>query len=151
VAAALIAILLLAAAAGDDAPTAATIGRIAWLTGCWETVDGDRVVRERWAPPAGGMMIGTGQSVVRERTTGWEYLRIEARPAGLVYVALPSGQTLTEFAAVDLTDSLAVFANPQHDFPQRIIYRRLPDGSLSARVEGPAAGFDLVLHRVACD
>jgi hypothetical protein len=30
----------------------------------------------------------------------------------------------------------AVFENLAHDFPKRILYRRLPDGGLLARIEG---------------
>jgi len=33
-----------------------------------------------------------------------------------------------------------VFENPQHDFPTRIIYRRNPDGSLLAAIEGDRGG-----------
>jgi hypothetical protein len=41
---------------------------------------------------------------------------------------------------VELGDSRAVFENPEHDFPKRIIYRLTPDGSLNARVEGIEKG-----------
>jgi len=30
----------------------------------------------------------------------------------------------------------AVFENPAHDFPKRVIYRKNGEGTLSARVEG---------------
>jgi hypothetical protein len=33
-----------------------------------------------------------------------------------------------------------VFENLEHDFPQRIIYRRNQDGSLTARIEGDRGG-----------
>ncbi len=33
-----------------------------------------------------------------------------------------------------------VFENPQHDFPQRILYRKNPDGTLHARAEGERNG-----------
>jgi Domain of unknown function (DUF6265) len=40
----------------------------------------------------------------------------------------------------ELGERRVVFANPQHDYPQRIIYRFTPDGSLNARVEGAVKG-----------
>ncbi len=35
-----------------------------------------------------------------------------------------------------LEDGKVVFENPEHDFPQRIIYERGDEGSLGARIEG---------------
>jgi hypothetical protein len=48
-----------------------------------------------------------------------------------------------------------VFENPAHDFPQRIIYRRLSPDSLVARIEGPGPnnttrGIDFPMRRVNC-
>jgi hypothetical protein len=39
-----------------------------------------------------------------------------------------------KFSATEL-----VFENPSHDFPQRVIYRKVPDGLL-ARIEGVING-----------
>jgi hypothetical protein len=47
------------------------------------------------------------------------------------------------------------FANPAHDFPQRIVYARAGDGSLLARIEGERDGqlssIEYPMQRVACD
>ncbi len=55
----------------------------------------------------------------------------------------------------EITDSSAVFSNPDHDFPQRIIYLRGADGdSLWARIEGEIGGSAREAHfrygRVEC-
>jgi hypothetical protein len=39
-----------------------------------------------------------------------------------------------------LSGSEALFENPAHDNPKRILYRKNPDGSLTARVEGDEKG-----------
>jgi hypothetical protein len=39
-----------------------------------------------------------------------------------------------------LSGCRAVFANPEHDYPQRIIYWRDGDDSLCARIEGQRDG-----------
>ncbi|MBN1423177.1 hypothetical protein JXA88_01350 [Candidatus Fermentibacteria bacterium] len=33
-----------------------------------------------------------------------------------------------------------MFANPEHDFPQRVLYRRLGAGAVAARIEGDRGG-----------
>ena len=39
-----------------------------------------------------------------------------------------------------MTDDEVVFENPTHDFPQRIIYRKGADRSVTARIEGVIDG-----------
>jgi hypothetical protein len=114
-----------------------------WLAGCWQGGDADRVIEEQWMAPRGGTLIGMSRTVTGDRTSGYEHLQIQQRDGGLFYVARPSGQDETSFALVsDATQlsSEAVFENLEHDFPQRIIYRLQPDGSLLARIEGAKTG-----------
>ncbi len=64
----------------------------------------------------------------------FEYLRIVERDGGLVYIAQPGGKTPTEFVLTEITDSRAVFDNPRHDYPKRIVYELSSDGSLNTIV-----------------
>ncbi len=104
--------------------------------------------------PAGGAMLGVSSTVVRDSLREWEHLMIGPTPAGLAYVARPSRQAETSFPATMITDSLLVFENPAHDFPQRILYRRRGSDSVVARIEGPRGGqmrgIDFPYARVAC-
>src|ERR1044072_3216073 len=49
----------------------ASIKDMAWLQGCWEQRDGDRVVEERWMGPRAGSMLGAGRRRRRGRGA-WE-------------------------------------------------------------------------------
>jgi hypothetical protein len=70
------------------------------------------------------------------KTVFFEYLRIEARGSDIYYVAHPKARTPgTDFKLTRLTRQEAVFENPAHDFPKRIIYRKNGDGKLSAHIE----------------
>jgi hypothetical protein len=104
--------------------------------------------------PRGGVMLGMSRTVAGDRVVEYEALRIETRDGRLVYVAQPSGQSLAEFPATSASDTAAVFANPAHDFPQRILYRRLSRDSIVARVEGVRGGvergIDFRYARVPC-
>jgi hypothetical protein len=118
------------------------IEQLAWLAGTWKQEKGGRVVTERWTAPEGGVMLGTSQTVRDGRTLGYEFvaLRPDAKTGTLIYHAHPSGQKPAEFSLVRATAREAVFENPQHDFPQRIVYSLQPDGSLLAAVEGSREG-----------
>jgi hypothetical protein len=99
-------------------------------------------------------MIGMGRTVAGGETAEFEFLRIEEREGRLFYVALPSGQKETAFGAIEIADSTVLFENPEHDFPRRIRYRLLPDGSLLARIEGEMGGslraVDYPMKRIPC-
>jgi hypothetical protein len=70
----------------------------------------------------------------------FEFQRIESWPEGIAYVAQPGGQPPTRFALIEQASRRVVFANPAHDFPQRILYWLDDAGALHARIEGPKDG-----------
>jgi hypothetical protein len=91
-------------------------------------------VEERWSPPLGGAMLGVSRTVSRGKMTAFEYLRVVERDSGLVYVAQPGGTSPTEFVLTEMDTTRAVFENPRHDYPKRIIYERSPEGGLRATI-----------------
>jgi hypothetical protein len=133
---------------------AADIERIAWLAGCWERTAGGSMVEEQWMEPRGGMMNGMSRTVRGDRAVAWEALRIIERDGALVYVASPSSQATAEFTSTVVSDTLVVFENAAHDFPQRILYRRGAADSLWARIEGERdgrqRGVDFRMARAQC-
>jgi Domain of unknown function (DUF6265) len=135
------------------AATAQTAG-LQWITGCWERRAGGTLITEQWTQPRAHMMLGTGQTTRGDSTTEYEQLRIFDRGSQVVYGAMPSGQPSAEFVATGVTDTLVVFSNPTHDFPQRVIYRRRGPDSLLARIEGMRGGqlrgVDFPYSRTAC-
>jgi hypothetical protein len=146
-------LVVLVAAAGT-AGAQSSLDRLAWLGGCWESGSGSRVTVEMWTPPAGGLMVGASRTVANGQARAWEHLRLHADGDQVVYTAIPSGQTETDFRSTAVSDSGFTVENLAHDFPQRIIYRRTGPDALSARVEGPGPngprGFDIPFRRVSC-
>jgi hypothetical protein len=128
--------------------------RLRWMAGCWEEVSDGSTVEEMWMAPKAGTMFGVSRTIRGGATVGHETIRIFERAGRLVYAANPSGQSPTEFTETELSDSLVVFANPAHDFPQFIRYRRQGTRSLWARVygkmDGKDAGFDSRYRRARC-
>ncbi len=117
-------------------PAKATIGDMKWLAGAWIGTRGKSSIEERWSPPLGGAMLGVSRTVSRSKNkmVGFEYLRIIERDGGLVYVAQPGGRAPTEFTLTKLDKSSAVFMNPRHDYPQRIVYELSAEGNLTATI-----------------
>jgi hypothetical protein len=90
--------------------------------------------------PAGGTMLGMSRTVRGGKTTEFEFLQIRDVAGRLAYVAKPSGQAEATFSLKTLGEHEIVFENPEHDFPQRIIYRLDAPARLTARIEGTVNG-----------
>lgn len=117
-------------------PAKAVIGDLGWLPGAWV---GKRSTgstnEERWSPPLGGAMLAVSRSVnTSGKMFAFEYLRIVERDGSLVYIAQPGGAKPTEFLLTELTKTRAVFENPRHDYPKRIVYELSPEGGLAATI-----------------
>jgi hypothetical protein len=121
-----------------------TLEPFGWLQGCWDGKVNQRDFREEWLPLRGDMMIGVSHTVAQGKTQDFEYLRLESRPEGVFYVAVPSGKKETSFRfagkTLDGAREVFTFDNPVDEFPQRIVYRRGTEGWLYAQVEGKLDG-----------
>ena len=113
---------------------------VAWLHGCWEQRDGDRVVEERWMPARAGSMLGVGRTTRGEKLVEHEYIVLTERDGRLAYEAHPSGQATATFMSKPITGREVVFEDPTHDFPQRVGYKSTGPGQLLAWVEGTTGG-----------
>lgn len=141
---------------GVCSPTAlsAQTSALKWMAGCWERRTNNLVVTEQWSFPRAKMMFGAGQTTRGDSTIEYEHTRIFERDGKLVYSAQPSGQDPAEFVADSAGGYSVIFSNPAHDFPQRVIYRRLGADSLLGRIEGQRGGqirgVDFSYRRVSC-
>jgi hypothetical protein len=145
-------LLLHAAAAQSQAP--ARVEQLGWLAGCWAAVGGEPGSGEQWMAPAGGTMFGVARTLRGGATREHEFMQLRDTPEGIVFIALPSGQTEGRFAAEQIGPRSAVFHNPAHDFPQRVAYESPDDATLNARIEGQRNGqprtIRFPMKRVAC-
>ena len=132
------------------------IASLRWLAGCWRSDDPfkDRHISEQWMMPLGGTMLGMGRTVSGGRTVDYEFLRIEEGAEGIMFYAQPNAnKDETAFKLVRLTTREVTFENPDHDFPQRVIYR-LKGTHLTGRIEGndngKFVGIDFPMIRAKC-
>jgi hypothetical protein len=110
-----------------------------FLTGHWRSGDGGAIIEEVWLAPEGNLMLGMSRTVKGLEHT-FEFLRIERRKSGIVYVAQPGGGPATEFLLQWSSNDTAEFRNESHDFPQTIRYQIDGEGRLSAILKGTVKG-----------
>lgn len=136
--------------------TSFSINDLAWLKGCWAWNRNGRETTEHWLRPAGGTMLGISRTVADGKTVEFEFTQIRQEPTGdIFFIAKPSGQPEATFKMIKGGPAEVIFENPQHDFPQRVIYRLPGDGSLLGRIEGVSKGkeksVDFPMIRARCD
>ncbi len=126
--------------AGDVVPPANDLVALDWMAGRWVGESDGVRIEEVWLEPAGNSMLALSRAVADGRLLEFEFLRLVADESGITYLASPAGLCPpTPFALVELGFRRAVFANADHDFPQKITYWREGD-TLHARVEGVEDG-----------
>ena len=132
------------------------VSKLHWLSGCWTSENGEAGSGEQWTSPAGGTIFGIGRAIKRGKTVEHEFLQIREQAGGdLVLIAAPSGQAITTFKAIKLTNNEVVFENLEHDFPQRVAYRLASAGRVVGRIEGmrkdKLTTMEFPLKKSSCD
>ena len=113
---------------------------LSFIRGHWRNEQQGSMQEEWWTDDRGNIMLGISRIAKPGKSAFFEYLRIELKQGKIYYVASPKGGQPVSFALIELTGKRVVFENKQHDFPQRIIYERVGDQVLSARIEGEIDG-----------
>jgi CubicO group peptidase (beta-lactamase class C family) len=125
-----------------------------WLVGCWERARPSGRIVERWSAPVGGIMAGVSTSIRDTTHRVTERLRLFYRGDTLIYEARPARQPMNEFKSTRISAGEIVWEDSEHDFPQKITYRRIGADSLLARVEGDRASrqppIEYAFERTAC-
>lgn len=134
-----LALILLLAATPAAAGEAAQVADLGWMAGDWAQETPGGVVRETWLPPVQGAMAGVTQTHRPGKPAVTEFSTITSEAAGVTFTAYVGGQPATAFVLKPGAPDVAVFENPTHDFPQRVIYRRC-EADLCARIEGTING-----------
>jgi hypothetical protein len=110
-------------------------GRFGFMLGCWQSADG--VNKEVWSYPEGGIMFGYATTTRDGGLATWEQSRIDQRASRATFTASPEGQRPVTFIEAlpapgetgnVLVQTTVTFQNGDHDYPQRIQYRKTDQG-----------------------
>jgi hypothetical protein len=97
-----------------------------FLLGAWVERKGEARAEESWSGDVSGLH-GTSRTGSGDRVESEESLTIARRDGTLVLIAQPRGAGPVPFRMLSHDEHAIVFANPAHDYPQRIRYWREGD------------------------
>lgn len=119
-----------------------TLSDLTWLEGKWVGITPEGTTFfEKWKLLEGNLLDGEGGEISGSDTIFSEKLKIEQRGEDIFYVPnVKENGGPIDFKFTGYKQDSVVFENPQHDFPQRVVYFRLPNNKLYACIDGLKAG-----------
>jgi len=118
---ALLSLVIFGAGAQSGQAEEADPSRLNWLTGCWQSVDNG--TREVWSVSEDGYYFGYSVVLKDGHAVFFEQMRVDPAPLP-IFNAYPDGDGPFSFPATEISEHSVTFANPEHDFPQKIKYWR---------------------------
>ncbi len=117
-----------------------TVKELSWLQGEWiNDADTPAVTYETWKSINDTLMTGEGYSIENGDTIFHEMIEIKVIDNTIYYIPSVDNQNDGKpvvFKLKNAKDGLFEFNNPQHDFPQTIVYQKAGNDSLLASIEG---------------
>ncbi len=105
------------------------LSQFEFMLGTWSAEFPDGAFYESWTKESSTRFVGEAYTIKGGDSTPSETLSLEILDDGyhngVYYVATPIFQDSTFFLFVAGTNEDAEFQNPQHDFPQRIVYKKI--------------------------
>jgi len=152
---ALLAVFFAATSAAAQEPPR-PLAALGFMSGCWRGDAGvDKTIEEHWTAADSDVMLATTRYLDDNdgHTRAWEISRIVADSAGIVLFPAPNGNQQGRFRLMESSPGNARFEDPTHDFPKRILYRRVDARRLTVQVdggEGDREAQEFRLESVAC-
>jgi hypothetical protein len=123
-----------------------SLSDLGFMAGCWRGLTrSGTTIEEFYTTPSSNLIVGATRYVRDGRVVDFEFTRIDHTDSGAVITPHPKGVRSVSFAPKVVERDRAVWENPTHDFPQRILYTRVDD-TLVARIEGRTPSGDRALE-----
>jgi Domain of unknown function (DUF6265) len=114
-----------------------------WLLGEWQKTDSLGTLKEIWMPLNDSTYVGQSYFIKDNDTIHNEMIQLTQDGENLIYLATVKGQNNDEAIPFKMTkdnDTLLIFENPKHDYPQEIEYIKKKNQMLLATVSGLVKG-----------
>lgn len=115
-----------------------------FLLGEWEKKDSIGVLKENWIAIDDSTFTGTSYFIINEKDTiHRESMELMQEGEYLIYRTTIKGENKDEsvpFQKMDEKDSLLVFTNPKHEYPNKISYQLNKDKSVKTTISGIIKG-----------
>lgn len=119
------------------------INKMTWLEGIWENKMPDGTLTETWTKVNDSTFNGKTLFIKEKDTIHNEKIVLSQKGETLYYTPTVIGQNNDEpieFKMTNSTENEFVFENPKHDYPQKIVYKKLNSTNLVATISGKQLG-----------
>jgi hypothetical protein len=126
---------------GQDSAEGFNMNSFYYLEGKWVIEEKGRKIYEEWRRENDTLMSSSGYYVENGDTAFSE--KVDLKKSGRDIFYIPDVEHNTgpvKFKLVNIVENKAVFENPRHDFPTKIIYEKINDNRLHASIEGMVEG-----------
>jgi Domain of unknown function (DUF6265) len=114
-----------------------------WMLGEWQKTDSLGTLKEIWMPLNDSTYVGQSYFINDKDTIHHEIIQLTQDAENLIYLATVKGQNNDEAIPFKMTkdnDTLLIFENPKHDYPQEIEYIKKKNKLMIATVSGLVKG-----------
>lgn len=115
-----------------------------WLVGQWENTTPEGLLTETWTKVNDSTFSGQTYFIKNEKdTVHSESIVLTQSKGEVIYRPTVKGQNNDEPVDFKLTSEVEnsfTFENPKHDYPQKIVYKKVNDTSLIATISGIQQG-----------
>lgn len=141
----------LAACSGPQSETVTAIAvkeysqteKLNWLSGEWVRASAVDLSSEKWEKKNDSTFYGVGLTIEGKDTVAFETMTIEEKKGKLYYIPVvkdQNGGKPVEFALTASNENEWIFENPKHDFPTKIVYKKINNDSLYAEISALKEG-----------
>ncbi|WP_257669789.1 DUF6265 family protein [Parapedobacter tibetensis] len=128
---------------GWKTETEKQIKKAEWLIGTWENNTPKGCIYETWVKVNESVLFGKSYMIQEKDTLVFETIKLIQKQDSLFYIPTVKNQNNNvpvRFALKTVSDTVLVFENPKHDFPQVISYTKINADSLIAEISGTKNG-----------
>lgn len=114
-----------------------------WLVGHWQNITDEFEFYESWKKDSDNLFKAESFMTIDGDTVFSEFVDLVLNKDEIFYRVSVSDQndgTAVSFKLVSSDNQKFVFTNPEHDYPQTIVYRYVAPDSLYAHIEGNLDG-----------
>ncbi|MCA6423647.1 MAG: hypothetical protein IM568_12650 [Flavobacterium sp.] len=118
--------------------------KLNWLIGNWENKMDEGLLTETWIKENDSTFSGTTYFIINKKdTVHSETIILTQLNNELIYRPTVKGQNNDEpvdFKLRSESENTFEFENPKHDYPQKIVYKKVNENSLVATISGMQQG-----------
>jgi hypothetical protein len=118
--------------------------KMSWLVGEWENKMPDGILTETWTKANDSTFTGKTLFIRDKDTLHSEEIGLTQKGETLLYIPTVKGQNDNKPVEFKITESKIenefAFENPKHDYPQKIVYKKVNETNLVATISGKQQG-----------